>query len=65
MSRIKEFTSTQRVQRNVEKPKYNLRRYRNHYESEIGHFKGAITPDVDTFRDSRCYRGRLKSTQRR
>tara|TARA_B100001778_G_scaffold281894_1_gene247172 strand:+ start:1174 stop:2208 length:1035 start_codon:yes stop_codon:yes gene_type:complete len=25
---------------------------RNHYESEIGHFKGAVTPDVDTFRDS-------------
>jgi len=25
---------------------------RNHYESEIGHFDGAITPDVDTFRDS-------------
>lgn len=25
---------------------------RNHYESEIGHFNGAITPDVDTFRDS-------------
>ena len=25
---------------------------RNHYESEIGHFKGAIRPDVDTFRDS-------------
>ena len=25
---------------------------RNHYESEIGHFRGAITPDVDTFRDS-------------
>jgi UPF0176 protein len=25
---------------------------RNHYESEIGHFKSAITPDVDTFRDS-------------
>ena len=25
---------------------------RNHYESEIGHFKGAMTPDVDTFRDS-------------
>jgi len=24
---------------------------RNHYESEIGHFVGAITPDVDTFRD--------------
>jgi UPF0176 protein len=25
---------------------------RNHYEHEIGHFEGAITPDVDTFRDS-------------
>jgi len=25
---------------------------RDHYESEIGHFEGAITPDVDTFRDS-------------
>ena len=26
--------------------------FRNHYESEIGHFKGAVTPDVDTFRES-------------
>lgn len=25
---------------------------RNHYESEVGHFEGAITPDVDTFRES-------------
>ena len=25
---------------------------RNHYESEIGHFIGAITPDVQTFRES-------------
>jgi UPF0176 protein len=25
---------------------------RNHYETEIGHFKGAITPDVDTFKQS-------------
>lgn len=25
---------------------------RNHYESEIGHFETAVTPDVDTFRDS-------------
>ena len=24
---------------------------RNHYESEVGHFKNAITPDADTFRD--------------
>jgi UPF0176 protein len=25
---------------------------RNHYESEVGHFEGAITPDVETFRSS-------------
>ena len=33
-------------------PKTVLVDMRNHYESEIGHFQGAITPDVDTFRDS-------------
>ncbi len=26
--------------------------FRNHYEHEVGHFKEAITPDVDTFRES-------------
>ncbi|MFM2037066.1 MAG: hypothetical protein RL432_5 [Bacteroidota bacterium] len=26
--------------------------FRNHYEHEVGHFKNAILPDVDTFRDS-------------
>ncbi len=25
---------------------------RNHYESEVGHFREAITPDVETFRES-------------
>lgn len=25
---------------------------RNHYESEVGHFRGALLPDADTFRDS-------------
>ncbi|GLR18080.1 oxygen-dependent tRNA uridine(34) hydroxylase TrhO [Portibacter lacus] len=25
---------------------------RNHYESEVGHFENAITPDVETFRES-------------
>lgn len=28
---------------------------RNHYEHEVGHFKGAITPDIDTFRESLDY----------
>jgi UPF0176 protein len=36
----------------IEDPETILVDMRNHYESEIGHFKGAITPDVDTFRDS-------------
>ncbi len=36
----------------IEDPKTILVDMRNHYESEIGHFKNAITPDVDTFRDS-------------
>jgi UPF0176 protein len=25
---------------------------RNHYESEVGHFEGAITPDVETFKEA-------------
>ena len=36
----------------IEDPDVVLVDMRNHYESEIGHFKNAITPDVDTFRDS-------------
>jgi UPF0176 protein len=36
----------------LEDPETLLVDMRNHYESEIGHFKNAITPDVDTFRDS-------------
>ena len=36
----------------IEKDNTILIDMRNHYESEIGHFKNAWTPDVDTFRDS-------------
>ena len=36
----------------IEDPNTVLVDMRNHYESEIGHFKNAVTPDVDTFRDS-------------
>ena len=36
----------------IEDPETVLVDMRNHYESEIGHFKNAITPDVDTFRES-------------
>ncbi len=36
----------------LDDPKTIVVDFRNHYESEIGHFKGAITPDVETFRES-------------
>lgn len=36
----------------IDDPNTILVDMRNHYESEIGHFQGAVTPDVDTFRDS-------------
>ena len=36
----------------IEGPNTIVVDFRNHYESEIGHFKGAITPDVETFRES-------------
>ena len=36
----------------MEDPDTVLVDMRNHYESEIGHFKNAVTPNVDTFRDS-------------
>ena len=36
----------------IDDPNTILVDMRNHYESEIGHFKNAITPDVDTFRAS-------------
>ncbi|MEY4927742.1 MAG: hypothetical protein RI894_2178, partial [Bacteroidota bacterium] len=32
-------------------PEISLVDMRNHYESEVGHFKNAILPDVDTFRE--------------
>ncbi len=35
----------------TEDPNTILIDMRNHYESEVGHFEGAILPDVDSFRD--------------
>jgi len=37
---------------------------RNHYESEVGHFEGAITPDVDTFREELPYVADLLADQK-
>ncbi|WP_339887243.1 rhodanese-related sulfurtransferase [uncultured Flavobacterium sp.] len=44
--RAKEFNKI------LEDPNTIVVDFRNHYESEVGHFKGAITPDVETFRES-------------
>ena len=44
--RAKEFNQL------LEDPNTVIVDFRNHYESEVGHFVGAITPDVDTFRES-------------
>jgi UPF0176 protein len=38
---------------------------RNHYESEIGRFKGALTPDVDTFRESLPFIDQTLSEQKK
>ncbi len=37
---------------------------RNHYESEVGHFRGAITPDVETFREELPYVADLLAGQK-
>jgi UPF0176 protein len=36
----------------TDKPETILVDMRNHYESEVGHFEGAILPEVETFRES-------------
>ncbi len=44
--KAKEFNSL------LEDPNTIVVDFRNHYESEVGRFEGAITPDVETFRES-------------
>ncbi len=36
----------------LEQPETVVVDMRNHYESEVGHFQGAIQPDVDTFKEA-------------
>jgi len=43
--------SAQEFNQLAEDPNTVIVDMRNHYESEVGHFKGAILPDVDTFRE--------------
>ncbi len=47
-----EHLSPERFNELADDPNTVIVDMRNHYESEVGHFKGAITPDVETFRES-------------
>jgi UPF0176 protein len=38
---------------------------RNHYESEVGHFKNAVCPDVDTFREALPAVGKILENKKR
>jgi UPF0176 protein len=50
---IKEFhLKAQEFNNLLEDPNTIVVDFRNHYESEVGHFEGAITPDVENFRES-------------
>ncbi len=46
-----EYLSAQAFNEMTDNPNTILVDMRNHYESEVGHFEGAILPDVDTFRE--------------
>ncbi len=46
-----EYLSASAFNQLTDDPNTILVDMRNHYESEVGHFEGAILPDVDTFRE--------------
>ncbi len=46
-----EYLTAKEMNEYIEDPDAIVVDMRNGYESEVGHFEGAITPDVDTFRD--------------
>lgn len=47
-----EHLNAERFNEIAENPETVIVDMRNHYESEVGHFKNAICPDVTTFRES-------------
>ena len=51
-SNVGKYLKAEEFNKLTDDPETVLIDMRNHYESEVGHFKNAITPDVDTFRDS-------------
>lgn len=51
VTNIGQHLSAQEFHELVQTGKHIVVDMRNHYESEIGHFKGAVCPEVDTFRE--------------
>jgi UPF0176 protein len=52
VSNIGEHLNAESFNRITDDPDTIVVDMRNHYESEVGHFQGAICPDVDTFREA-------------
>ena len=46
-----EYLNVEKFNQITDNPETIIIDMRNHYESEVGHFKGAWCPDVDTFRE--------------
>ena len=46
-----EYLTAEEMNQYIDDPEAVVVDMRNAYESEVGHFTGAITPDVETFRD--------------
>ncbi len=44
--------SAREVNQLMDRPETVVVDMRNHYESEVGHFEGAVCPDVETFREA-------------
>lgn len=51
VTNVGKHLSAEEFNKAMEQPGTIVVDMRNHYESEIGHFQGAITPEADTFRD--------------
>lgn len=51
VTKVGEYLTAREMNSYIDDPEAVVVDMRNGYESEVGHFKNAITPDVDTFRE--------------
>ena len=52
MNHVGGYLSTSEFNKAIDNPDSVVVDMRNYYESEVGHFKNAVCPDVDTFKES-------------